>query len=493
MRFHKFYNQLMSLPVIVLVSLCIGGCAMLMPPATARGFSQDPVVATYAISSGTDDATETVGSGYVITNRNSAYPGKDYIIGYRFDGVDIPKGSNIQSAVLYQYCAGYETRPVALKYVGEAADASQTFSTDRYSLSSRPKTDGYQIETAAWTKYSFNASPDLREIVQEIIDRPGWESGNAITIFVEDHESESTRMVHHFEYGASHGAQMEIEYTENSSAPGDDGLAPVVTVLNPPFGVETSRDAVTIEGTASDNIGVASVSWESNFGDKGVAEGTTSWIIKDVKLGEGINTIVVRANDAAGNVGESSVEINRLISQGDIREISIPVESPDSDSFEKTYNGANSSLNNVVMIGEGRTGGFRFTGASIPPGASVLSAKLMLYCVFGESKPVVLAYTGEASGSSQPFGSQSLNIGSRLRTAAYELEDSQTWTCDAFNASPELRNIVQEIIDLPDWQEGNPITLFIEDYGSNNTRNINAYDNSPDKAAFLKVAYNQIN
>jgi hypothetical protein len=64
---------------------------------------------------------------------------------------------------------------VALKYVGEAADASQTFSTDRYSLSSRPKTDGYQIETAVWTKYFFNASPDLREIVQEIIDRPGWE------------------------------------------------------------------------------------------------------------------------------------------------------------------------------------------------------------------------------------------------------------------------------------------------------------------------------
>ena len=59
----------MSLPVIVLVSLCIGGCAVLMPPADVQGFSQDPLVATYAISAGTDDAIETISSGYVITNQ----------------------------------------------------------------------------------------------------------------------------------------------------------------------------------------------------------------------------------------------------------------------------------------------------------------------------------------------------------------------------------------------------------------------------------------
>ncbi len=489
---YKYYKLVMTLPAIVLVSMALGVCAILMPPATAQGFSQDPLVVTYAISSGTDDSIETISSGYVITNRKSAYPGKNYIIGYRFDGIDVPKGSNIQSAALYQYCAGYEERPVALKYVGEAADASQTFSTEQYDLSSRPKTVGYQLQTDPWTRHAFNASPDLRDIVQEIIDRPGWETGNAITIFVEDHGSESTRMVYHFEYKTSHGALLEVAYAENSSVPGSDNESPVISILNPPFGFETSQDTVTIEGIASDNIGVINVVWESNSGANGVAQGTTSWSIGNINLVEGINTIIVRAYDAAGNVGESSVEINRFIPQGEARVISIPIESADCDSFEKTYNGSNSDSNNVVMIGNGRSGGFRFKGVSIPPGASISSATLMLYCTFGADKPVALKYAGEASCSSLPFASQTLNIGSRLRTAAYVFEDNQAWRINTFNASPDLRDIVQEIVDLPDWREGNPITLFIDDYGSTATRNINAYDKYPDYAAFLRIESNQV-
>jgi type IV pilus assembly protein PilY1 len=36
----------------------------------------------------------------------------------------------------------------------------------------------------AWTKDNAYQTPDLKTIVQEIVDRPGWQSGNRMVIFL---------------------------------------------------------------------------------------------------------------------------------------------------------------------------------------------------------------------------------------------------------------------------------------------------------------------
>ena len=56
-------------------------------------------------------------------------------------------------------------------------------------------------------------------------------------------------------------------------------------------------------GTASDNVGVTSVSWSNSRGGSGSASGTTTWNVPAIGLQTGTNVITVTAHDGAGNSG----------------------------------------------------------------------------------------------------------------------------------------------------------------------------------------------
>jgi hypothetical protein len=64
---------------------------------------------------------------------------------------------------------------------------------------------------------------------------------------------------------------------------------------------ETDKSSVSFSGTASDNIGVATVSWASSRGGSGTATGTNEWAVGTIELFDGDNELVVLAKDAAGN------------------------------------------------------------------------------------------------------------------------------------------------------------------------------------------------
>ncbi len=90
-----------------------------------------------------------------------------------------------------------------------------------------------------------------------------------------------------------------------------DTTPPSLTITSPSSAtMSTTATSVTISGTASDNVGVALVSWATNFGAAGVASGTTAWSAA-IPLIVGNNSVTVRAADAAGNVGWRSVVITR--------------------------------------------------------------------------------------------------------------------------------------------------------------------------------------
>ena len=92
---------------------------------------------------------------------------------------------------------------------------------------------------------------------------------------------------------------------------GTDTTPPSLTITSPSSAtMSTTAASVAIAGTASDNVGVALVSWATNFGRAGVASGTTAWSAA-IPLIIGNNSVTVRATDAAGNVGWRSVVIAR--------------------------------------------------------------------------------------------------------------------------------------------------------------------------------------
>lgn len=113
--------------------------------------------------------------------------------------------------------------------------------------------------------------------------------------------------------GATAEATLSVQY----SPPGvptdpNDRTAPTLQILSPSLTTLTTAAAtITITGTASDNVAVSEVNWTGPGGRSGLATGASQWQIPDLPLVPGINVIIVRAYDGAGNMSWRSLVITR--------------------------------------------------------------------------------------------------------------------------------------------------------------------------------------
>ena len=90
-----------------------------------------------------------------------------------------------------------------------------------------------------------------------------------------------------------------------------DTTPPNLQIVSPGYTiVSTSLASLVVSGTASDNVGVASVRWTISTGASGSASGTTAWSAA-VPLLLGTNTVTVRAYDAAGNSSWRAITVVR--------------------------------------------------------------------------------------------------------------------------------------------------------------------------------------
>ena len=85
----------------------------------------------------------------------------------------------------------------------------------------------------------------------------------------------------------------------------------IITVPTSSATYETSDETINLGGSASDNVGVSSVTWSCDVCGSGSATGTTSWTIADIALEVGANVITVTATDAASNDGTDVITITR--------------------------------------------------------------------------------------------------------------------------------------------------------------------------------------
>jgi hypothetical protein len=119
-----------------------------------------------------------------------------YGTGLRFTNIAIPKGSTIKSAYL-QFCAHdtVSTTVVNARISAWGTDNAPTFTdkTDfdnRYGNCTAARVNWDNI--ASWQVSSWYASPDISVVVQELVNRPNWASGNSIVLFFEDFDGRST-------------------------------------------------------------------------------------------------------------------------------------------------------------------------------------------------------------------------------------------------------------------------------------------------------------
>jgi len=95
--------------------------------------------------------------------------------------------------------------------------------------------------------------------------------------------------------------------------------------------------SVDIFGTASDTIGVNSVTWSSSRGGSGTCEGTTSWHCANVELSGGTNVITVAARNSAGISGTDTVTVTANL-ESPVVNITSPTSSATYTTFNNTIN-----------------------------------------------------------------------------------------------------------------------------------------------------------
>ncbi len=136
--------------------------------------------------------------------------------GMRFRGLMIPAGATIDSAfVTVNSHEGKDAEDVArITIYGDASDDAQTFTEDAL-ITDRPATNANEVweVNTIWDLWGDYRTPDLKAIVQEIVDRDGWQPGNAIA-FVFAGEDQGPSEVDN---------AREWESFENISDPSDGG------------------------------------------------------------------------------------------------------------------------------------------------------------------------------------------------------------------------------------------------------------------------------
>jgi uncharacterized repeat protein (TIGR01451 family) len=144
------------------------------------------------VSAGSDDAEERVSGSVNITSGDLELvfdAGGNQTVGMRFNGVDVPRGASIAVAFIQFEVRSENTVATDLTIYGEDVDDASTFIATSNNITSRPPTTAaVPWSPPVWTTRR-EAGPDQRtsdiaSVIQEIVHRPGWSSGNSLVIIV---------------------------------------------------------------------------------------------------------------------------------------------------------------------------------------------------------------------------------------------------------------------------------------------------------------------
>jgi hypothetical protein len=175
-------------------------------------------MATYSgsTSQSSDDAREASGS-VVLTGTNITIQATDHYGGMRFTNVTIDQGDTINTASIELEIASAVYDDPDVTIWAEDTDDAATFTTAANNISGRTPTTATTTWTASAIGGGVTTTPDLAAIVQEVIDRPGWSSGNDIVIIF---KGNSTSPLRFYTFDDPGTITLNIDYTAGGGGGG---------------------------------------------------------------------------------------------------------------------------------------------------------------------------------------------------------------------------------------------------------------------------------
>jgi len=162
------------------------------------------------VNASANDAGQT-GTTVNITSTTLNLSNEDWI-GARFTNITIPQGAYIISAYVAFTANNADAGNFSTTVYGEAADSSSVFTTSSSNISSRSRTSAavFWSDPGNWKAGDVINTAELKAVVQEIVNRSGWASGNNLSVLVQ--KNQSNRRVYSYDGNASQAPLLHVEY-----------------------------------------------------------------------------------------------------------------------------------------------------------------------------------------------------------------------------------------------------------------------------------------
>ena len=185
-----------------------------------------------------DDAEERA-SGKVVTSSTDIELTYDVLrgqqlVGVRFHSLTIPQGAQIKRAQLRFTTDEKDTGSINLLVRGDDSDSAAPFEEKSYNLSKRSKTSAKVTwQPRGWYKIGESGgnqhTPNLAPILQEVVNRSGWQSGNAFALLISSQSSQTKRVAESYRGDRSKAPQIYVEYTASTTSAGPSAPTPEPT------------------------------------------------------------------------------------------------------------------------------------------------------------------------------------------------------------------------------------------------------------------------
>jgi len=174
------------------------------------------------VAASSDDAEENPSGTVSLTSSDLELVldgSSNQTVGMRFNGIDIPQGSTVTKAYVQFQVDETNSEATDLIIEGEASDNATTFVSSSRNISSRPRT----TSSAAWSPPPWTTigeagfdqqTPDIAPVIQEIVTRPGWVSGNSLVIIITGTGHRTAESYNGDQAGAP---LLHVEYTTGPS------------------------------------------------------------------------------------------------------------------------------------------------------------------------------------------------------------------------------------------------------------------------------------
>ncbi|WP_298545586.1 T9SS type A sorting domain-containing protein [uncultured Aquimarina sp.] len=201
--------------------------------------------------------------------------------------------------------------------------------------------------------------------------------------------------------------------------------------------------------------------------------------------------------DSCGNCVGGNTNINPCDPGIEIKDVTIPIVTKKDDAEESLNGRIDLNSSDIELVDDRtttQTVGLRFRNIPVPKNAKITKAYIQLTVDELDSNPCDLIIKGHDTNDAPIFNSQSdFNISSRPTTDSSVNWNPSPWISIGETSenqrTPDIRTIIQEIVNRDGWVSNNSIAIIIQ---GNGERTAESYDGSPNQAATLRIEYENV-